>query len=131
MELINKMMKFINESPCNYWAVENASALLADNGYRELSERDPWELQDGGKYYVKRNSSSLIAFRYRKNRQGFLLVATHSDSPCFKVKENPNDSNTFRTFANGNIVPPIKLYPKWGDLVLRAIVRIPSDRGKE
>lgn len=92
MELIKKMMKFINESPCNYWAVENASALLADNGYRELSERDPWELQDGGKYYVKRNSSSLIAFRYRKNRQGFLLVATHSDSPCFKVKENPEVS---------------------------------------
>ena len=60
-----------------------------------------------------------------------LYVGTNHILLHFKVKENPNDSNTFRTFANGNIAPPIKPYPKWGDLVLRAIVRIPSDRGKE
>ncbi len=43
-----------------------------------------------------------------------LYVGTNHILLHFKVKENPNDSNTFRTFANGNIVPPIKPYPKWG-----------------
>lgn len=92
MEITQKMMNFIDNSPCNYLAVENISRMLKSCGYFELMETGSWELEDGGKYFVKRNSSSLIAFRYHKNQQGFLLVATHSDSPCFKVKENPEVS---------------------------------------
>lgn len=43
----------------------------------------------GGKYYVTRNGSSIIAFCVPEIINGFHIMASHSDSPTFKVKELP------------------------------------------
>ena len=89
MEYVRKMLKFIEKSPCCYQVVENMAAELEAAGYTLLKENQKWELLAGGKYYVDRNGSSLIAFTLpRKEMQGFHIVASHSDSPCFKIKEN-------------------------------------------
>ncbi len=55
-----------------------------------LSEGEQWQLEEGGSYYVTRNQSSIIAFKVPdRSFTGFQIIASHSDSPSFKVKENP------------------------------------------
>lgn len=92
MEQIKKMLEFIEKSPSCYQAVENVQKELERAGYMPLMENRKWELSSGGKYYVSRNGSSLIAFSIPEGDRepaGFHMIASHSDSPCFKIKENP------------------------------------------
>lgn len=90
MKIEEKLLEFIDRSPSCYQAVENVQELLKKSGYIELRECDKWELAYGQKYYVNRNESSIIAFHLPKGEaKGFHIIASHSDSPCFKVKETP------------------------------------------
>ena len=82
-----KLISFIQSSPTSFHAIETIERELA--GYTALSERDAWRLQPGGKYYVTRNRSSIIAFTLPQGPfRSFQLIASHSDSPTFKIKEN-------------------------------------------
>lgn len=81
------MLAFINQSPTAYHAIASIREILSD--YTELKEADEWHLIPGGKYYVTRNDSSIIAFRMpQTSYQGILMAAAHSDSPLFKLKPN-------------------------------------------
>ncbi|MBQ7455884.1 MAG: M18 family aminopeptidase [Clostridia bacterium] len=81
------LIDFIHKSPTAFHAVENICKELV--GFTPLSESERWELVPGGKYYVTRNRSSVIAFTLPEGAlSAFQLVASHSDSPTFKVKEN-------------------------------------------
>ncbi|MCR5744134.1 MAG: M18 family aminopeptidase [Lachnospiraceae bacterium] len=85
-----EMMDFIDRSPVNFYAVRNVALMLDKAGFVRLNEGDVWHLQAGGRYYTTRNDSSLIAFRIPEGEAcGFMMVSAHCDSPCFKVKENP------------------------------------------
>ena len=93
MENLNKLLKFIDESPSAYHSVLNASRLLEDAEFEYIPEYKPFKLKKGGKYYTTRNSTSLIAFKVGKNNTedySFNIVASHGDSPTFKVKPNNN-----------------------------------------
>ena len=82
-----KLIAFIEKSPTSFHAIETIEKELA--GFTALSEREAWHLQPGGKYYVTRNRSSVIAFTLPEGPfRAFQLVASHSDSPTFKIKEN-------------------------------------------
>lgn len=84
-----EMMGFIEKSPSCYHVVENFRIMLNEAGFQELLEQEHWEISEGGKYYTTRNGSSIIAFIVPEHRwEGFMLAAAHSDSPCFKLKEN-------------------------------------------
>lgn len=86
------MLAFIEKSPSCFHAIANIKEMMDDMGFMELKETDMWEVCPGKGYYVVRNDSSLIAFRIPENLQdikGFHIVASHSDSPAFKVKELP------------------------------------------
>ncbi len=62
--------------------------MLSEAGFTELLEEENWDLKAGGQYYVRRNGSSLIAFRVPEEpASGFMLMTAHADSPTFKVKE--------------------------------------------
>lgn len=64
--------------------------ILKENGFLELYESDKWEIQKGGKYFVVRNQSSLIAFVVPENEYtSFMIAAAHSDFPSFKIKPMP------------------------------------------
>ncbi len=69
--------------------------MLSESGMAELRENERWNLQPGHGYYVVRGMSSIIAFIMPENNEksdkfcGFNIVASHSDSPSFKIKENP------------------------------------------
>ena len=88
--LAKELLGFLENSPSCYHATENLTNLLKKEGYIALLEQENWKIQPGGKYYVTRNGSSVIAFRVpQKVTGGFLMAAAHSDSPTFKIKENP------------------------------------------
>lgn len=90
METNKRMFEFINNSPTCYHAVKNAAERLETAGFQELCEKEDFLLENGKKYYVMRNNSSVIAFTLPTNpAKGFRITASHSDSPCFKLKENP------------------------------------------
>lgn len=84
------MLDFIEKSPTCFHAVENIKKTLTEAGCTELTETDEWQLSPGHGYFVTRNGSSLIAFRLPEgNAEGFHIIAAHSDSPTFKIKELP------------------------------------------
>lgn len=89
-EQIEELFTYIEESPTSFHAVANLEKMLNEAGFTRLEERERWELQKNGKYYVNRSDSSIIAFVLpAKEVKGFHMVAAHSDSPCFKLKEIP------------------------------------------
>lgn len=87
MHPINEMMAFIQQSPTAFHAVANLRNMLEAQGFEPLNECEPWRLVPGGRYFTTRNQSALVAFRIPKGKfDHFQLVASHSDSPCFKLK---------------------------------------------
>lgn len=81
-----KYFDFLNKSVTAYHAVKNIKDELIGYGFTELYEGDAWELTPGGKYFVCRNGSSVIAF---VNRGGsFMIAASHSDFPSLAVKNS-------------------------------------------
>ena len=91
MTLNGQLLDFIERSPSVFHVIGNLGAALRGAGYTPLSERDRWQLSPGGKYYVVRGGSSLIAFRIpaAKRWAGFRLAVSHADSPCFRLKFHP------------------------------------------
>ena len=89
-ETAEKLLEFIRKSPTAFHAVDTMKKTLAGNGFQELSEKELWSLTPGGNYMVTRNNSALIAFSIpEKAPYSFHIMASHSDSPTFKIKENP------------------------------------------
>lgn len=87
---VQELFDFIENSPTACHTVKSCEERLQAAGYQELRETKAWALTPGQGYYVKRGMTAIAAFRIPgKNFRSFLVVAPHGDSPCFKVKENP------------------------------------------
>lgn len=85
-----KLLKFIQKSPTAFQAIEEMSQRLQKEGFKELKEEKHWDLKAGGNYFVTRNHSAVIAFSIpKKPAWKFHIMASHSDSPALKIKENP------------------------------------------
>ena len=111
MNYISELIDFLNSSPSGYHAVANLCAMLEGSSYVRLQEQDAWDIVPGGKYYVVRGGTAVMAFRIpRTVTGGFLMSASHSDRPCFKVKENFELSGTYTRMAveryGGMIIAP-------------------------
>ena len=90
MDTVQKLFTFIEKSPSPFHAIENMKQELEGQGYIQLLEGSAWKLEEGGNYYVIRNSSAIIAFRIpKRDFLGFQIMASHSDSPSFRIKEYP------------------------------------------
>ena len=87
-ELNARLLDFIRRSPTALHVSANAAAELAAAGYTELNECADWQLCPGGRYFVRRNSSALIAFALPADcaRTHFQIFAAHTDSPALRVK---------------------------------------------
>ncbi len=84
------MLGFIEKSPSVYHVIANIEDELIKAGFVRLIESETWKPESGGRYYVIRNDSSIIAFSVgSKGGHRFRIAAAHSDSPTFKVKNNP------------------------------------------
>ena len=89
---IEGLLDFIKNSPTPFHAVDHINETLGTAGFERLYESDNWELRAGGSYYVIRNDSSLIAFTMGAAPAvdtGIRIVGAHTDSPCLKVKPQP------------------------------------------
>ncbi len=86
---IQELLNFIAHSPTPFHCVANLSTNLINAGFDSLQEDSDWSNLTPGNYFVTRNDSSLIAFRYvQEARHGFRLLGAHTDSPCLKIKPN-------------------------------------------
>ena len=86
---VEELFQFIENSPSCFHAIVTIREKLNDEGFIELVEGRSWQIEKGKKYYVTRNLSSIIAFKIPENDfKNFHIVASHSDSPTFKIKEN-------------------------------------------
>lgn len=86
------LLNYLAASPTPYHAVKNIVSALDEAGFQALDESQAWKLSKGGKFYVTRNDSSIIAFTLAKQdivENGFHMIGAHTDSPCLKVKPNP------------------------------------------
>ena len=89
LNTIDALLKFIKKSPTSFQAVETICDRLKKEGFLPLFEGDKWDLLPGKSYFVTRNLSSVIAFRIPEQMPtSFLISASHTDSPMFKLKPN-------------------------------------------
>ncbi len=85
-----KLLSFLSKTPSVFHVIAEVKKELQENGFTELSESESWTLEPDKGYFVTRNGSSLIAFRIPNDRKpGYRIVASHSDSPGFKLKQKP------------------------------------------
>ena len=86
---IKALMRFLDASHSVYHATAGLVEELEKNGYTQLREQENWQLVPGGKYFLTRGGTAVIAFRVPAVKAvGFMMTASHSDRPTFKVKEN-------------------------------------------
>lgn len=121
-----EMLSFVERSPSCFHATANIKRFLEEKGFQELREIDDWKAEASKGYYVTRNDSSLIAFRIPEagRAQGFHIVASHSDSPSFKIKEAPE-----KTVENRYVTLNTEMYggmilSSWFDRALSVAGRI-------
>ena len=97
---IRALMDFLDASHSVYHAVAYLENTLQEAGYTRLLETDAWDLAPGGKYYLTRGGSAILAFRVPEGApKGFLISAAHSDRPTIKVKENGEIGGAYTKLA--------------------------------
>ncbi len=93
-DFVNGLIDFIKSSPTPFHAVQTMAEMLDKNGFKRLEEGESWSISakpEAERCYVTRNDSSIIAFQLNRSlvENGMRMVGAHTDSPCLKVKPNP------------------------------------------
>ena len=97
---IKALQAFLDASHSVYHAAAYLENVLKEAGYTRLAERDSWELIPGGNYYLTRGGSAVLAFRIpAETPVGFVMSASHSDRPTFKMKENGELTGAYTRLA--------------------------------
>ncbi len=129
------LLEFIRKSPTSFNATDTITAILRENGFEQVPESVvSWDVQKGGKYFVTRNQSSVIAFAVPWHfRDSFMICASHSDSPTYRLKAESEDI-AFGTYLRLDVEGYGGMIAStWLDIPLsiagRAVVR--TDRGVE
>lgn len=125
----DSLFSFIRECPTAYHTVEAVKRRLLAAGYAEFSLGDDCKPSAGGKYFTVKNGSSLVAFRKGGNEGlGFLAVASHGDSPTFRVKREAKSGGSYAQIAVERYGGMI--YYSWLDRPLsvagRVLIRTPD-----
>lgn len=84
-----EFIDFVSNSPSTFHVIKNMEDKMSEDGFIELSETKPFNLEKGKSYFIKRNNSAIIAFKVPNEFDGMHIVSAHTDSPCFKIKPNP------------------------------------------
>lgn len=128
------LLDFLSTSPTPWHATDNMANTLDEAGFRALDEREEWDLQQGQGYYVIRNGSSMVAFRTGKRsplEAGVRMVGAHTDSPCLKVKPNPDLRRKGFYQVGVEVYGGVLLNPWFDrDLSLAGRVTVLDDRGQ-
>ncbi|WP_234085554.1 M18 family aminopeptidase [Azonexus sp. R2A61] len=90
------LLTFIDASPSPWHAVASCKQRLLAAGFQRLEEVDRWQLEPGGRYFVVRGGSSIVAFTLGETPlldTGLTLVGAHTDSPGLRVKPRPAEDS--------------------------------------
>ena len=63
---VKQLFKFIENSPSCFHAIKTITEELKNEGFVEIKEKDTWQIEQGKKYYVTRNLSSVLPLKYHK-----------------------------------------------------------------
>lgn len=96
---VKKLLSDISKSYTPFHVVATAAQILDENGFERIKEENAWKLNKGGKYYVTKNDSAVVAFVLGDDR--FNIVAAHTDSPALKIKAKA--STTVAQFCKLNV----------------------------
>lgn len=91
-EFLADLLVFLQRSCTPFHAVREMSERFLEAGFSELKEGQAWDLTPGQGYYISRNGSALMAFVYGSKDlldSGIHMMGAHTDSPCLKVKPQP------------------------------------------
>ena len=85
-----EFLEFLKDSKTAYHACNNTEKRLIDAGFVKLNESDSFNINAGGKYFITRNNSAILAFTIgnKIDKLSFNITAAHLDSPTFKLKPN-------------------------------------------
>ena len=86
---VEELLDFIDASPSPWHAVATTEQALLKADFTRLLETDPWDLELGGRYYVIRGDSSIIAFIAGQKaliESGYKIIGAHTDSPGLRIK---------------------------------------------
>lgn len=89
---IDSLLKFMDSSVCNFLAIDTIKKVLVENGFAEKRLEDAFACQAGEKFFVTKNDSAIFAVTVGSkpvSETGFKIISAHSDSPCFRIKPNP------------------------------------------
>lgn len=94
------LMKFLDNSPCNFYAAANVAERLESAGFSRLNLADGWMIGPGGRYYTTTNGSAIFAFIVGTGSaiDGYRIITAHSDSPGFRIKPHAE------MLSDGNIL---------------------------
>ena len=90
-KLAQELIDFLYKSPTSYHAASSVKDMLDNEGFEEIFEKDSWNFEKGGKYYLVKNNSAVIAFKVGNGeieKDGFRLIGAHTDAPGFRIKPN-------------------------------------------
>ena len=105
MEIKEEIRSLLDRSFSPFHVVKNVEDELVNKGFKELKENENFKLELGKNYYVKRNGTSIIAFKLPKTIEelNFRIEASHTDSPTFKLKPHPTIKS--RNYVSINVEP--------------------------
>ena len=92
MNHINDLIDYINKGTSPFHAVLEVKRRLDKLGYKELKMGEEWIVEKGSKYYISPYPTCCFIFDVSKNfeeKDGFRIIASHTDSPCFRIKPSP------------------------------------------
>lgn len=131
-DILKQFIDFLGNSPSQFHATQAIAEILRHHGFTQLHEKDSWDPEKEGKYFVLRGGSSIAAFRIGKRELcdgGFRIIGAHTDSPALKVKPVPE--NHFKNYLSlGVEVYGGPILPTWFDRDLSIAGRV-SYAGKD
>lgn len=89
---IERLLNWLDESTCNFRAIDVMKKELDRKGFVEIKQEDAWNINPGSRHYIVKNESAIFAFIAgdgKPGESGFRIISAHSDSPCLKIKPSP------------------------------------------